>query len=188
MKNTIRIIDAIDFATMAHNGQTRKTNGMPKIVHLFGTAMLLSNYNYSEDLIIAGLLHDLLEDCKEYSIFDIEIKFGKNVSKYVLDVTEPDKSLDWKTRKFIHIEHLKDSIYESKVLCCADKIHNLYSLEKEINIQGESVWKKFNANKLDVCWYYSSMCNSILNGYENNNIPIFNQLKSIVNRLILGGK
>jgi len=187
MKNTIRIFDAIDFVTMAHNGQIRKTNGMPKIVHLYGTAMLLSSYNYSEDLIIAGLLHDLAEDCKEYSISFIEEKFGKNVARYVSDVTEPDKSIEWKQRKLIHIEHLKKSIYESKVLCSADKINNLYSLENDINIQGEDVWKKFNASKSDVCWYYSSMCDSILSGYENMDIPIFNQLKSIVNRVILGG-
>lgn len=188
MKNNDRIFDAIDFATIAHNGQIRKTSGIPKIVHPYGVALLLSSYNYSEDLIIAGLLHDVVEDCKEYSIYDIEKRFGNLVMQYVSDVTEPDKSLDWKTRKLNHIKHLKDAIYESKVLCAADKIHNLVSLEKELEVQGEDVWKKFNAGKSEVCWYYSSMCDSILHGYEDKNIPIFIELKLVVNRVIAGGK
>jgi len=188
MLNNLRIIDAIHFATIAHNGQTRKTNGMPAIVHAYGTAMLLSTYNYSEDLIVAALLHDVASNCKEYSIDDIEKRFGNEVAKLVLDVSEPDKSLEWKTRKLNHIEHIKNVTFDSRVLCCANEIHNIYSLEKDIEIQEEKVWEKFNASKSEVLWYYSSMCDSILDGYENMNIAIFDQLKAVVNRVVLMNK
>lgn len=188
MENSIRMFDAIDFATKAHDGQIRKTNGLPKILHPYGVAMLLSQYGYSEDIIIAGLLHDVIEDCKDYSIDDIIKTFNKNVARYVSDVSEPSKSIEWKSRKFTHIEHIKNVCFESKVLCSADKIHNLYSLEKDLKLQGNIVWDKFNAPKQDVYWYYSSMCDSIIHGYENNDVPIFNLLKDIVNRVIKGGK
>lgn len=41
----------------------------------------------------------LTEDCKGYTIADIEKEFGKDVANYVLNVTEVDKSLSWKQRK-----------------------------------------------------------------------------------------
>lgn len=142
MLNNLRIIDAIHFATIAHNGQIRKTNGMSAIVHAYGTAMLLSTYNYSEDLIVAALLHDVALDCKEYSIDDIEKRFGNEVAKLVLDVSESDKSLEWKTRKLNHIEHIKNVMFDSRVLCCANQIHNIYSLEKILRFRK----KKYGRN------------------------------------------
>lgn len=187
MENSIRIFDAIDFATKAHNGQIRKTNGLPKILHPYGVAMLLSQYGYSEDVIIAGLLHDVIEDCKDYSREDIVTMFGEKVASYVDDVTEPSKSIDWKTRKLTHIQNIQNVCFESKVLCSADKIHNLYSLEKDLRIQGDVIWDKFNASRQDVCWYYLSMCDSIVKGYEDKNIPIFNLLQGTVDRVIKGG-
>jgi hypothetical protein len=85
----------------------------------------------------------------------------------------------------MHIEHIQYESLGSKVVCAADKIHNLLSLEEDLKIQGEEVWNKFNAVKSDVCWYYRCMLNSILHGYEDRNIPIFNELKAVVNRVIL---
>ena len=178
--NSIKIIEAINYATTAHEGQTRKTNGMPKIIHPYGVALILSKYGYSEDVIIAGLLHDVIEDCKGYSSGDITDKFGITVAKYVNDVSEPDKSLDWKTRKINHIEHIKDACFESKVLCAADKIHNLYSLEKDMKIQGDIIWDSFNAPKDEIIWYYVSMYESIISGYTNQKIPIFKLLHEII--------
>lgn len=188
MENMDKIMEAIDYATIAHSGQIRKTSGKPKIVHPYGVAMIIYSYGYSEDLVIAGLLHDVVEDCKDYSIQDIARRFGKKVAKYVSDVTEPDKTLDWKTRKLEHVEKIRNVVYGSKVLCAADKIHNLSSLEKDLKSIGETVWDKFNATKEEVCWYYSSMYESIIKGHEKVDIPIFDELKLVVNRVVLGGK
>lgn len=184
MNNSIRIIEAINYATIAHEGQIRKTNGMPKIIHPFGVALILSQHGYSEDLVIAGLLHDVIEDCKDYSSDDITSKFGTIVSTYVNDVSEPDKSLDWKTRKLNHIEHIKNACFESKVLCAADKIHNLYSLEQDMKIQGDKIWNSFNAPKDEIKWYYASMYKAIIYGYVDQEIPIFKLLHEIVVRVI----
>ncbi len=188
MQDLDRIIRAIEFVTIAHNGQIRKTNGIPKIVHPYGVATIIARFGYNDDLFIAGLCHDVVEDCHGYTIEIIRKIFGPKVAQCVLDVSEQDKSLDWKTRKLIHIEHIKIAIFDSKVLCAADKIHNLFSLEADLKKQGEEVWKKFNASKSEIQWYYSTICESIVSGYESENIPIFVELKSIVNRVIIRGK
>ncbi len=185
MNYNIRTFKAIDFATKAHDGQIRKSNGLPKIIHPVGVAMILQSYGYDNDVVVAGLLHDVLEDCKNITVNDIISNFGVRIASYVLDLTEPPKNIEWKKRKQEHMQNIKYASINSKVICAADKIHNLLTLQKEIKTQGKIIWTKFNAPKKDILWYYSSMCNSIIYDYENANIPIFNDLRNIVNTFLL---
>lgn len=184
MNINIKLFKAIDFATKVHDGQIRKSNGLPKIVHPFGVAMILKTYGYDDDVVIGGLLHDVLEDCKGITVNDIIENFGVKIASYVIDLSEPSKSIEWKKRKQTHIQHIKYASIESKAICAADKIHNLLTLQKEIRSQGNVVWKKFNAPKEDILWYYTSMRDSIIHCHENDNIPIFNDLRDIVNSFI----
>lgn len=62
MRLTSKIEKAINFAAQKHLGQIRKGDGLPYIVHPFGVAWILSGYSTDEDVIVAGLLHDVLED------------------------------------------------------------------------------------------------------------------------------
>lgn len=168
------IIDAINYMTKAHEGQIRKTNGLPKSSHLFAVATILMQYGYSKDIVITGLLHDIVEDCKGYTLTDIEKAFGKKVSNYLSYVTELSKDHSWKERKDHAIEELKNAPFESKVVYAADKIHNIISLKDDYVIQGEKIWDSFNANKDSITWYYHEICNSIKYGYDN--IPIFDEM------------
>ncbi|MEK7182016.1 MAG: HD domain-containing protein, partial [Patescibacteria group bacterium] len=59
---TPQIDKAIQRATVLHHGQERKGTGAPYIVHPYAVAFLLAHYTDDEDVIIAGLLHDVLED------------------------------------------------------------------------------------------------------------------------------
>ena len=93
---TGRIEQAIALALRAHEGQVRKGDGqLPYVVHPVTVALILSRYTGDEDTIIAGLLHDTLEDTlvtKE----EVERGFGERVRDMVLDVTEPDlPGLSW---------------------------------------------------------------------------------------------
>ncbi|MDD2376998.1 MAG: HD domain-containing protein [Clostridia bacterium] len=183
-KHSNKMFDAINFATIAHDGQIRKSNGIPKITHLYGVAMLILQFGYSEELAIAGLLHDVVEDCKGYSLETIKDKFGKDVADYVFDVTEMDKSLSWKERKLHHIEYMKTACIDSKVLCAADKIHNLHSLYEDLQKQGENIWNKFNATKQETLWYYTEMYKSITSNCEHQ--EIFSLLQEKLNKIIKG--
>jgi (p)ppGpp synthase/HD superfamily hydrolase len=168
------IINAINYMTKAHKDQYRKSNGLPKSSHLFSVATILMQYGYDKDIIITGLLHDVVEDCKEYTLDDIEKEFGKKISDYVSYVTEISKEYSWKERKDHAIETLKRAPFESKVVYAADKIHNLISLKEDYKIQGEKLWDSFNADKKSIIWYYNEICSSIKQGYDN--IPIFDEM------------
>ena len=123
-----RIFKAINFASVAHYGQKRKTVDIPKISHAFGVGALLMKYGYDDDIVIAGLLHDIIEDCEGYTTDRIKKEFGARVANLVSDETEISKKEDWITRKTIQIEFMKTANKEAKIICAADKLHNLTSL------------------------------------------------------------
>ncbi len=128
-----RLLKAIDLATHLHRDQTRHDNvNTPYISHLFGVAMLLSSVidnksiDYNEDVIIAGLMHDALEDVPEYTYDDLSRDCGERVADIVRGVTE-DKSLPYRERKLAYLEHLRTGMIESLLVSVADKLHNARS-------------------------------------------------------------
>lgn len=78
---------ALRFAISAHHGQVRKYTGMPYIFHPVGVASLVSEYGGTEDMVIAALLHDVLEDTST-TAEQIEDLFGPTVTGFVEDLTE----------------------------------------------------------------------------------------------------
>ena len=90
---TYKIEQAIKAAAILHDGQLRKGNvPLPYITHLYAVAMILESYTEDEDTIVAGLLHDTLEDT-DYTPEELEADFGKEVCEAVLAVTEPAEDL-----------------------------------------------------------------------------------------------
>ncbi len=122
-----RVIDAINLATRLHHGHTRKDEyNTPYISHLFAVAMLLKSITNDEDVIIAGLMHDALEDVAEYEYEHLERDCGPRVAQIVRGVTE-NKTLPYKERKIDYLEKLKVGMVESVLVSVADKLHNLKS-------------------------------------------------------------
>src|SRR5438445_65563 len=103
---------AINFAIKVHKGQTRKGKpDVPYVTHPLSVGIILSNAGAPEDIIIAGILHDTIEDCEPYGSITKEIitnEFGDQVAKMVNDVTEQDKTLSWEIRKQKAFEHIKE--------------------------------------------------------------------------------
>lgn len=158
---------AILFATKAHDGQRRKTDNVDMIFHPFTVGMLLQKSGMSEETVIAGILHDVVEDTK-YTIEDIEKIFGTNVKNIVEEVTE-NKKLEWKERKKEAIEKIKNASFEGKMVECADKINNLESLYDLLEEKGEDVWKSFNKSYQEQRWYYTEMYKAVIQNVEYNN-------------------
>ncbi len=158
---------AILFATKAHDGQRRKTDNVDMIFHPFTVGMLLQKSGMSEETVIAGILHDVVEDTK-YTIEDIEKIFGTNVKNIVEEVTE-NKKLEWKERKKEAIEKIKNASFEGKMVECADKINNLESLYDLLEEKGEDVWKSFNKPYQEQRWYYTEMYKAVIQNVEYNN-------------------
>ena len=165
MNLTPKIQKAIIGASVLHKDQKRKGDGLPYIIHPYSVAFILSNYTDDEDVIVAGLLHDVLEDVPEYTKEDLKNDFGERVCKIVQEVSEdkdPNDSqekekISWQERKEKYIANLKTDSQEALLVSCADKIHNLKAMLAAYKNQGEELWKNFNAPKEKISWYYGEV-------------------------------
>jgi (p)ppGpp synthase/HD superfamily hydrolase len=146
-----RLLDAIYFATKKHNGQTRKDGVTPYIEHPMSVALIASRVSKDEDILIAALLHDVLEDTNT-TPEEIQTLFGNRVTKLVVECTD-DRSLPWKKRKLSVLEKIKDVSSESALIKSADILHNTYELMQKVHEHGPSFMKKFNATPQDKLWY-----------------------------------
>ena len=191
MKYTSKIEKAIKVATYAHRNQTRKGGAVPYISHLFSVMIILSEYTDNEDVIITGLLHDLLEDTdtKEYSEKDIVSDFGKSVLTIVQNVSEKknvyldttDEKVTWKNRKDSYLKHLSETNEEAILVSSADKLHNLLATIEDIKLEGEKAWNIFNSSKEDQIWFYDEFA-SILNKRLPNH-PLVRRVIDAVDKL-----
>lgn len=173
MEKTI-IQKAFEFATEKHSKQLRKASKFPYMLHIYDVAHILYKNNADEKTIIAGILHDTIEDTETNAI-EIENLFGIEVLNIVLEETE-NKTLPYKERKQKKIESLKNSNIQSKMVKCADMLSNLSDIKTDIGLMGEQVWQKFNAPKEVIKWYYSSMIESMS---ELENIPTLTMYKEL---------
>lgn len=181
-KGNLELIDyAIYFATRAHTGEKRKSDpGVDMIFHPFTVGMILQRAGASTECVIAGILHDVVEDTK-YSLEDVENEFGSDVARFVDEVSE-DKSLPWKERKIKAIDKIKIASLEGKLVECADKINNLETLYNQYLEQGESVWESFNKPKEEQKWYYTSMYDAVVMNTNEENV-LFERYKRILDKL-----
>ena len=173
---------AIYYATRAHKNQRRKIEDVDMIFHPFTVGMILQRNNCDEDIVTAGILHDVVEDTK-YSFDDIEKDFGKQIRDYVYDASEPDKSLEWEDRKQHTIDQIKNAPLGSKLIVACDKISNLEDLEDCIELYGEEKsWSPLKRNKEKQKWYYTKVYESCIEGVDKNH-PIFQRYADILKRL-----
>ena len=132
MIHTPKIERAIHKAAVLHRHQIRKgKDELPYITHLFSVFVILAEYTEDEDILIAGLLHDTLEDTP-YTADELERDFGKKVRDIVLGVTEQKTEngvkIDWVERKKRYLRGLENAPEEALYVSAADKIHNFNSI------------------------------------------------------------
>jgi (p)ppGpp synthase/HD superfamily hydrolase len=171
----ITLHNAIVFAARKHNGQLRKGTDIPYIAHLMEVMQILIENNCREEVIIAGILHDTLEDT-ETTPDEIRKLFGKTVLSIIQSETE-DKSLSWLERKSITINHLSSANIETKLVCCADKLSNIRSIYADLKTIGDKVWERFNASKEKIQWYYESIVSALSDISESD---MYYDLKEMV--------
>ncbi|MCP8968888.1 HD domain-containing protein [Ectobacillus ponti] len=151
---------AAETAAAAHQGQTRKGNGMPYITHPFTVALLLQEAGCSPAVITAGLLHDTIEDTS-LTYQDLQRNFGAAVADIVQQCSEHDKEKSWEERKQYTIAHVQTISPEACMVICADKLHNIRSTVKGKEKEGELVWKRFTRGREQQEWYYRSMVEAL---------------------------
>ena len=154
MKFTPRINEAIKLASRLHRNQTRKdAEKTPYISHLVSVAIVLSEITDDEDIIIAGLMHDSMEDVEGYAYEHLVSDCGERVANIVKGVTETkefshseDRELRWLKTKELYLENLKLGSIESAMVSAADKIHNTESFLIDAEKEGEQFIKRFGAS------------------------------------------
>jgi (p)ppGpp synthase/HD superfamily hydrolase len=120
---TNKISRAIDFASRAHENQKRKVLNYPYISHPLSVLFLVSKFTDDEDVLVASILHDVVEDTNTNSS-DIEIKFGKKVRDIIDVLTEDNIIENIKERKDKQLEKFKKAKNETLLIKLADIIHN----------------------------------------------------------------
>lgn len=175
-----RIELAIRAASILHKDQIRKgTIPMPYVSHLFAVAMILNDYTENEDVIVAGLLHDTLEDT-DYTAKELQDDFGGKVREYVEALTEPQddeyKSYSWKERKARYAKQLKSAPAESLLIAAADKIHNMRSIVEEYYDDHQRFLSEFEGTLDDRVAMYQDISNAINKGLDNPIIKEFNHV------------
>jgi len=133
----------------AHYGQFRKgQEGVHYSVHPIHMALILARTRVREELVQAALLHDVVEDCAEWTLERVREEFGEEVATIVDDLTE-DKSKSWEERKSWAIEHVARMKDDCVVVKAADKLHNLESLAHQLDAAADTaeVWKRFKGGR-----------------------------------------
>lgn len=170
------------FATNAHKGQVRKAfQDKPMITHPINVAEIISEYNFDDNVISAGYLHDVIEDTK-YTKEDLLKEFNDDIVSLVLGDTEKDKNLSWEERKTITINEVKDLDLRHKAVVCADKISNLEDLKLLFAIKGEKDFSAFKRGYDKQKWYYTEIYNSLIHN-EDSNYPMFVRLKLLIDEV-----
>jgi len=175
MRFTPRMDRAIKKAAQLHLDQYRKSpDPIPYVAHPYSVAIILSNYTDDEDTMVAGLLHDSIEDTN-YTPEQLEEDFGHRIKEIVMGVTEPklDESgqkLPWQVRKDAYLENLKTVSQASLMLSAADKICNMRNMVDDYDKYGDEILKKFSSSPEDRYKYHSAVLEILKDRLEKKDI------------------
>jgi (p)ppGpp synthase/HD superfamily hydrolase len=165
-----RFFRAFAFAAEKHAKQTRKASTIPYIAHLMGVASLVLEAGGDEDLAIAALLHDVVEDCGGAPMLkEVRRRFGSRVAKVVDGCTDANTNPKppWRERKEKYILHLRLADADTRLVSAADKLNNVRSILSDYRAIGESVWSRFAGGRQGTLWYYRTLVDVFLQHPRN---------------------
>lgn len=180
-----RFLRAFLFAAEKHSGQTRKASTIPYIAHLMGVTSLVLEAGGDEDLAIAALLHDVVEDCGGMPMLkEVRRRFGARVARIVDGCTDAyaEPKPPWRERKDSYISHLREADPDTRLVSAADKLNNVRSILSDYRQLGEAIWSRFNGGREGTLWYYRALRDEFLRDRPNR---ITRDLELAVNELDL---
>jgi len=176
--------EAFVLANRLHGDQLRKKTHVPYITHLMSVAALVAEFGGDEQQVIAGLLHDAVEDQGGAATLEqIHRRFGQRVARIVEDCTDTDQmpKPPWRERKEQFLDHLRDGAADDSVLvAAADKLHNARSIVAELTRYGPEVFNRFNGGREGTLWYYRAVTECLR---ERGAGPIVAELAVVVERM-----
>jgi len=148
---------ALRWAALLHQGQVRRGSGVPYIEHPMAVAAILDRLGFGEVAVIAGLLHDAVEDTG-VTLGEVRDRFGPEVAAIVDSCSEVKLDAEgqkrpWGDRKRDHLAALATAPTLALAVFLADKLHNLISIRLDLD-EGHAVWPDFHASRDRVLEYY----------------------------------
>ncbi len=188
---TDRLTRAVDYARVLHI-EKRKGTGIPYMAHLFGVASLvmgeaaLTGAPVTEDMVIAALLHDAVEDYGGAArLEDIRRNFGPEVARMVEGLSDtlaedPSEKEPWEARKKAYLERLGGELDDVRLISAADKLYNARSILEDYRIVREDIWRRFNRPRNEQMWYF----NALIDVFESSGkMRIVDELRRVVDEL-----
>lgn len=185
---------AFAFAAKHHDRQVRKGTKLPYLTQPANVAVILTRYGRDNDTVVAGILHDVIEDCvrdgytRDMLEQRIGDKFGGRVLQTVLAVTyrrQDDDGIELSSddRKSDYLERLSEAGEEARWVCAADKIHNASSIISDLRrtVDRETIWSRFTGGKAATASWYRQVYERLRDvGFD---APIMSELDQVSREL-----
>jgi (p)ppGpp synthase/HD superfamily hydrolase len=189
-----RINHAFAFAAKHHDQQVRKGTRLPYVTHPANVALILSRYDQDEKTVIAGILHDVVEDCvrdgytRDMLEARIGQKFGEDVLRIVAAVTkrrQDDEGVELSAdeQRADYLQRLASAPREALWVCAADKLHNAATILADLRRTAfpETVWGRFGPGREGTIRWYRRFYDRLREvGFG---APIVEELRGVVEAL-----
>lgn len=175
---TYSVEQAIKAAAVLHQDQVRKgAVPIPYITHLMATLLILRDYTSDEDVLVAALLHDTLEDT-DYTASELKEDFGDTVATLVETLTEPkydgETKLPWIESKKRYANQLRKGPKEAVMIAAADKAHNFRTVVEEYFDDHDRFLQDFGPHLESRLEAYQSIANAINSRLTDGIVHEFN--------------
>lgn len=163
---TDRFAQAFSLAWKVHGRQLRKKTGIPYMAHVMSVCALTLEQGADEDVAIAALLHDTVEDSPDGAATQraIATDFGDRVASIVIACSDAiavpgEPKPPWRERKEQYLHHLDvDADADVLLVAACDKLHNASSILADLRVEGDEVWRRFTVtDPHEQLWYYTSV-------------------------------
>jgi len=174
---------ALEYAARLHARQFRKRTGRPYIGHLLSVTSIVIEYGGDEEMAIAALLHDAVEDQGGLPrLREIRRKFGKRVARIVDGCTDSygEPRPPWRERKLAYLKRVSAEESDVRLVSAADKLSNARETLHELRVHGESVFEKFEGKKEGTLWYYRALVDAYRKAGTG---PLIDELDRVVSEL-----
>lgn len=189
-----RINHAFAFAAKHHDQQVRKGTRLPYLTHPANVAVILTRYECDDDTVVAGILHDVVEDCVREgwtrAMLESRIaeKFGDTVLAAVLSVTKrkldaDGNEMDRDERNADYLERIGGATDPAKWVCAADKLHNVNATLADLRrtMEPSTVWSRFAGGRDGTIAFYRAVLERLRGtGFS---APIVDELAAAVEAL-----